>query len=159
MSKLAVLSKSIQPHLLMAYRNYFSMLATFCHIVVDSAATGDKDLILWSNGKDHVILNIHEDAVRNFSIDNDTFSFECRRAGVPHYFTIQFEHVYAVIHPLTEMLYPLAEQLTIDTNNAYQIVREQTMRGPVAVDEFDEVLGTDTEPKRPTGRPSLKVVK
>lgn len=91
-----------------------------------------------------IVLNVSPTAVRQLHMDNEAVSFEGRFGGVPHTLYV----------PMSAVLGVYARE----NGQGMVFDLEEPLEG------FDEVEPDDdapppTEPPRPTGRPSLKVVK
>lgn len=92
-----------------------------------------------------IVLNISPSAVRHLHMDNEVVTFEGRFGGVPH----------SLYVPVPAILGIYARE------NGQGMVFD--LESPVD-DEDDEIepdddIPPDNEPPRPSGRPSLKVVK
>lgn len=88
-----------------------------------------------------IVLNISPNAVRHLHMDNQAISFEGRFSGVPQSLYIPAAAVMAVYA----------------RENGQGMVFDAD---PSILDsEEDDIDPPDNEPPRPTGRPSLKVVK
>ncbi|GLX87770.1 stringent starvation protein B [Pseudomonas fragi] len=92
-----------------------------------------------------IVLNVSPVAVRNMHMDNEAVSFEGRFGGVPHTLYVPIEAILGVYARENGqgMVFDLEESLEADDE--------------VEVD--DELSPRGSEPPRPSGRPSLKVVK
>ena len=92
-----------------------------------------------------IVLNVSPVAVRNMHMDNEAVSFEGRFGGVPHTLYVPIEAILGVYARENGqgMVFDLEESLEADDE--------------VEVD--DELSPPGSEPPRPSGRPSLKVVK
>lgn len=94
-----------------------------------------------------IVLNVSPTAVRGMNMDNDAVSFEGRFGGVSH-------HLYV---PISAILGIYARE------NGQGMVFE--LESPLLDDEEDDIEPDDDGPPdggqtpRPSGRPSLKVVK
>jgi stringent starvation protein B len=92
-----------------------------------------------------IVLNVSPSAVRHLHMDNDAVSFEGRFGGTP----------YSLYVPTAAILAIYARE------NGQGMVFD--LEPPVPDDEdgdyFDDQGPPDGEPPRPSGRPSLKVVK
>lgn len=94
-----------------------------------------------------IVLNVSPSAVRHLHMDNEAISFEGRFGGVPHTLYV----------PIAAILGIYARE------NGQGMVFD--LEAPMGEDEEDdmelddEAPPPDTEPPRPSGRPSLKVVK
>lgn len=93
-----------------------------------------------------IVLNISPSAVRNLQMKNEAVSFEGRFGGVPH----------SLFVPLGAILGIYARE----NGEGMVFDLESPFEGGEGVElEGDDDLPPDTEPPRPSGRPSLKVVK
>lgn len=114
------------------------------HLLVNAEYEGVRVPAGFANDG-QIVLNVSPNAVRNLHMDNEAVSFEGRFGGVPH----------ALYVPAGAMLAIYARE------NGQGMVFELE---PPVVDE-DETDGPDDqgpsggEPPRPSGRPSLKVVR
>lgn len=94
-----------------------------------------------------IVLNVSPSAVRNLHMDNQAVSFEGRFGGVPH----------SLYVPAAAVLAIYARE-----NGQGMVFDQDAPQGSEALAEADDVEGqgpSDDEPPRPSGRPSLKVVK
>jgi len=92
-----------------------------------------------------IVLNVSPAAVRQLHMDNDAVSFEGRFGGVPHTLYVPMSAILGVYARENGqgMVFDLEESLEADDE----------------VEPDDDGPPSGTEPPRPTGRPSLKVVK
>ncbi|WP_397451445.1 ClpXP protease specificity-enhancing factor [Pseudomonas sp. NA-150] len=94
-----------------------------------------------------IVLNISPSAVRHLHMDNDAVSFEGRFGGVPHTLYV----------PIAAILGIYAREngqgMVFDLEPSLEEEDEDGI-GP-----DDDTPPPDSEPPRPSGRPSLKVVK
>ena len=90
-----------------------------------------------------IVLNVSPTAVRQLHMDNEAISFEGRFGGVPHTLYVPIPAILGVYARENGqgMVFDLEEPLEADDE----------------VEPDDD--GPQPEPPRPTGRPSLKVVK
>jgi stringent starvation protein B len=92
-----------------------------------------------------IVLNISPSAVRHLHMDNDAVSFEGRFGGVPH-----------------SLFVPIAAIMGIyarENGQGMVFDLEPVVGEDEDLDADDDMPPPDDEPPRPTGRPSLKVVK
>ncbi|AHG39563.1 peptidase [Pseudomonas syringae CC1557] len=93
-----------------------------------------------------IVLNVSPSAVRHLHMDNDAVSFEGRFGGVPH-----------------TLYVPVAAILGIyarENGQGMVFDLEPSLEGVEEIEiEIEEDTPPDSEPPRPSGRPSLKVVK
>ena len=92
-----------------------------------------------------IVLNVSPVAVRNMHMDNEAVSFEGRFGGVPHTLYVPIEAILGVYARENGqgMVFDLEESLEADDE----------------VELDDDLPPPGSEPPRPSGRPSLKVVK
>ncbi len=92
-----------------------------------------------------IVLNVSPAAVRQLHMDNEAVSFEGRFGGVPHTLYVPIAAILGVYARENGqgMVFDLEESLEADDE----------------VEPDDDGPPPGTEPPRPTGRPSLKVVK
>ncbi|MCQ2994494.1 MULTISPECIES: ClpXP protease specificity-enhancing factor [Pseudomonas] len=92
-----------------------------------------------------IVLNVSPSAVRHLHMDNDAVSFEGRFGGVPHTLYV----------PVGAILGIYARE----NGQGMVFELEPPFEDEDSVDADDDLPPPDTEPPRPSGRPSLKVVK
>lgn len=92
-----------------------------------------------------IVLNVSPTAVRELAINNDAVSFEGRFGGVAHSLFVPSPAVLAIYARENGQ------------GMVFDLEPPATQTGSEAVD--DEPTPPDDEPPRPSGRPSLKVVK
>lgn len=92
-----------------------------------------------------IVLNVSPSAVRHLHMDNEAISFEGRFAGVPQSLYIPGPAVLAIY--------------ARENGQGMVFEVDSTALDAEEVDEQDEQGPPDTDPPRPSGRPSLKVVK
>ena len=92
-----------------------------------------------------IVLNVSPTAVRNLHMDNEAVSFEGRFGGVPHTLYVPIPAIMGIYARENGqgMVFDLEEPLEADDE----------------VEPDDDGPPPGSEPPRPTGRPSLKVVK
>lgn len=92
-----------------------------------------------------IVLNVSPTAVRQLHMDNEAVSFEGRFGGVPHTLYVPIPAIMGVYARENGqgMVFDLEESLEADDE----------------VEPDDDGSPPGSEPPRPTGRPSLKVVK
>ena len=92
-----------------------------------------------------IVLNVSPTAVRQLHMDNEAVSFEGRFGGVPHTLYVPIAAILGVYARENGqgMVFDLEEPLEADDE----------------VEPGDDSPPSGSEPPRPTGRPSLKVVK
>ena len=92
-----------------------------------------------------IVLNVSPTAVRQLHMDNEAVSFEGRFGGVPHTLYV----------PIPAILGVYARE----NGQGMVFDLEEPVDGDDEVEPDDDGPPPGTEPPRPTGRPSLKVVK
>lgn len=92
-----------------------------------------------------IVLNVSPTAVRNLHMDNEAVSFEGRFGGVPHTLYVPIPAIMGVYAREN------GEGMVFDL--------EEHLHGDDEVEPQDDGPPPGTEPPRPSGRPSLKVVK
>jgi stringent starvation protein B len=99
-----------------------------------------------------IVLNVSPSAVRHLHMDNDSVSFEGRFGGVPHSLFVPIGAILGIYARENGqgMVFELEPPMDED-GDADDFLRE--------VDPEDDQPPPDGQPPRPTGRPSLKVVK
>ncbi|MEE4671216.1 ClpXP protease specificity-enhancing factor [Pseudomonas alliivorans] len=93
-----------------------------------------------------IVLNVSPSAVRHLHMDNEAVSFEGRFGGVPHTLYVPVGAILGIYARENGqgMVFDLEPSLAEDEE--------------IELDDGDDTP-PDSEPPRPTGRPSLKVVK
>jgi stringent starvation protein B len=93
-----------------------------------------------------IVLNVSPSAVRHLHMDNDAVSFEGRFGGVPHTLYVPIAAILGIYARENGqgMVFDLEPPLEEDDDE---------------IDPDDDTPPPGSEPPRPTGRPSLKVVK
>lgn len=92
-----------------------------------------------------IVLNVSPSAVRNLHMDNEAVSFDGRFGGVPH-----------------TLYVPAAAILGIyarENGQGMMFDLEEAFDEDDEIESDDDCSPPDPEPPRPSGRPSLKVVK
>ena len=92
-----------------------------------------------------IVLNVSPTAVRQLHMDNEAVSFEGRFGGVPHTLYV----------PISAILGIYARE----NGQGMVFEQEETLAGDDEFEPDDDSPPPGAEPPRPTGRPSLKVVK
>lgn len=92
-----------------------------------------------------IVLNVAPAAVRNLHMDNEAVSFEARFGGVPHTLYVPISAILGIYARENGqgMVFDLEEALEADDE----------------IEPDDDLPPPGSEPPRPSGRPSLKVVK
>ncbi|HCI3980341.1 TPA: ClpXP protease specificity-enhancing factor [Pseudomonas aeruginosa] len=112
------------------------------HILVNAEFAGVKVPPGYaSDGQ--IVLNVSPSAVRHLHMDNEAVSFEGRFGGVAQSLYIP----------------ALAVMAIYARENGQGMVFDLEQPGPVDDEPCDDDGGPSDEPPRPSGRPSLKVVK
>ena len=139
---------SSRPYLIRALYEWIVENDCTPHLLVDADYPGTR--VPPGYAKDgQVVLNVSPSAVRHLHMDNDAVSFEGRFGGVPQSLFIPAAAVLAVYARENGqgMVFDLEPSSVDDDADA-------------AADASDDDQGPPTsEPPRPSGRPSLKVVK
>ncbi|MDB6145086.1 MAG: ClpXP protease specificity-enhancing factor [Pseudomonas sp.] len=93
-----------------------------------------------------IVLNVSPSAVRHLHMDNDAVSFEGRFGGVPHTLYVPTAAILGIYARENGqgMVFDLEPSLEEDDDE---------------IEPDDDTPPPGSEPPRPTGRPSLKVVK
>ena len=92
-----------------------------------------------------IVLNVSPTAVRNLHMDNEAVSFEGRFGGVPHTLYVPIPAIMGIYAREN------GEGMVFDL--------EEHLGGDDEAEPQDDGPPPGTEPPRPSGRPSLKVVK
>lgn len=136
--------KSSRPYLIRALYEWIVDNDCTPHLLVNAEFSG----VQVPNGfasDGQIVLNISPTAVRHLHMDNEAVSFEGRFAGV------------------AQSLYiPVAAVLAIyarENGQGMVFDAEPSMLGGDEIDDPDDQGPPNGEPPRPSGRPSLKVVK
>ena len=92
-----------------------------------------------------IVLNVAPVAVRHLHMDNEAVSFEARFGGVPHTLYVPISAILGIYARENGqgMVFDLEEALEADDE----------------IEPDDDLPPPGSEPPRPSGRPSLKVVK
>ena len=93
-----------------------------------------------------IVLNVSPSAVRHLHMDNEAVSFEGRFGGVPHTLYV----------PVAAILGIYAREN--GQGMVFDLEPSMEDEDDIELDDGDD-SPPDSEPPRPTGRPSLKVVK
>lgn len=136
--------KSSRPYLVRALYEWIVDNDCTPHLLVNAEFAGVQvPAGFASDGQ--IVLNVSPSAVRHLHMDNDAISFEGRFAGVPQ-----------------SLYIPAAAVLAIYARENGQGMVFEVDAGDLEGEEIagsDEQGPPDSEPPRPSGRPSLKVVK
>lgn len=137
---------SSRPYLIRALYEWIVENDCTPHLLVDADYPGAR--VPPGYAKDgQVVLNVSPSAVRHLHMDNEAVSFEGRFAGVPQ----------SLFIPAAAVLAVYARE------NGQGMVFD--LESPTQDDDVDSAVDGDdqgppsSEPPRPSGRPSLKVVK
>ncbi|WP_394234619.1 ClpXP protease specificity-enhancing factor [Pseudomonas anguilliseptica] len=136
--------KSSRPYLVRALYEWIVDNDCTPHLLVNAEFAGVQvPAGFASDGQ--IVLNVSPTAVRHLHMDNEAVSFEGRFAGVPQ-----------------SLYIPVAAVLAIyarENGQGMVFDAESPMLDGDEIEESDEQSPPDDEPPRPSGRPSLKVVK
>ena len=136
--------KSSRPYLVRALYEWIVDNDCTPHLLVNAEFAGVQvPAGFASDGQ--IVLNVSPTAVRHLHMDNEAVSFEGRFAGVPQ-----------------SLYIPAAAVLAIyarENGQGMVFDAESPMLDGDEIEESDEQSPPDDEPPRPSGRPSLKVVK
>ena len=138
--------KSSRPYLVRALYEWIVDNDCTPHLLVNAEFAGVQvPAGFASDGQ--IVLNVSPSAVRHLHMDNEAISFEGRFAGVAQSLYIPAAAVLAIYARENGqgMVFDLESPLEDD----------ETIEG----EDGDDVPPPDAEPPRPSGRPSLKVVK
>ncbi|MBD8491857.1 ClpXP protease specificity-enhancing factor [Pseudomonas syringae] len=94
-----------------------------------------------------IVLNVSPSAVRHLHMDNEAVSFEGRFGGVPHTLYVPVGAILGIYARENGQGMVFDLEPSLDEQDGDD------------VDMDDDAPPPDTEPPRPSGRPSLKVVK
>lgn len=136
--------KSSRPYLVRALYEWIVDNDCTPHLLVNAEFAGVQvPAGFASDGQ--IVLNVSPSAVRHLHMDNEAISFEGRFAGVPQ-----------------SLYIPSAAVLAIYARENGQGMVFEVESGALEAEEIaeqDDQGPPDSEPPRPSGRPSLKVVK
>ena len=136
--------KSSRPYLVRTLYEWIVDNDCTPHLLVDAEFNGVQvPAGFASDGQ--IVLNVSPTAVRHLHMDNEAVSFEGRFAGVPQ-----------------SLYIPAAAVLAIyarENGQGMVFEAESPMLDGGEIEEPDEQSPPDDAPPRPSGRPSLKVVK
>lgn len=136
---------SSRPYLIRALYEWIVENDCTPHLLVDADYPGAR--VPPGYAKDgQVVLNVSPSAVRHLHMDNDAVSFEGRFGGVPQSLFIPAAAVLAVYARENGQGMVFDLESSLEDDEAIEV-------------EDDDLPPPDSEPPRPTGRPSLKVVK
>ena len=135
---------SSRPYLIRALYEWIVENDCTPHLLVDADYPGAR--VPPGYAKDgQVVLNVSPSAVRHLHMDNDAVSFEGRFGGVPQSLFIPAAAVLAVY--------------ARENGQGMVFEVEASLAEEGELEEPDDGSPPDGEPPRPSGRPSLKVVK
>ncbi|UCJ18468.1 ClpXP protease specificity-enhancing factor [Pseudomonas sp. MM211] len=135
---------SSRPYLIRALYEWIVDNDCTPHLLVNAEYPGVKvPTGFVSDGQ--IVLNVSPSAVRELAIKNDAVSFEGRFGGVAHSLFVPSPAVLAIY--------------ARENGQGMVFDLEPPVTQPEVADVEDEQGPPDDEPPRPTGRPSLKVVK
>lgn len=136
--------KSSRPYLVRALYEWIVDNDCTPHLLVNAEFAGVQvPAGFASDGQ--IVLNVSPTAVRHLHMDNEAVSFEGRFAGVPQSLYIPAAAVLAIYAREN------GQGMVFDAESS--MLDAEEIEGP------DEQNPPDDEPPRPSGRPSLKVVK
>ena len=98
-----------------------------------------------------IVLNVSPSAVRNLHMDNEAVSFDGRFGGVSHTLYVPTSAILGIYAREN------GQGMVFDLEPA--LVDEEDLELEDSVEPDDDVPPPSGQPPRPTGRPSLKVVK
>ncbi|MGC6368715.1 ClpXP protease specificity-enhancing factor [Pseudomonas sp. K2I15] len=94
-----------------------------------------------------IVLNVSPSAVRHLHMDNEAVSFEGRFGGVPHTLFVPIGAILGIYARENGQGMVFDLESSLEEDEAIELEGE------------DDAPPPDSEPPRPSGRPSLKVVK
>lgn len=136
--------KSSRPYLVRALYEWIVDNDCTPHLLVNAEFPGVQVPAGFANDG-QIVLNVSPTAVRHLHMDNEAVSFEGRFSGVPQ-----------------SLYIPAAAVLAIyarENGQGMVFDAESSMLDGDEIDDPDDQTPPDDEPPRPSGRPSLKVVK
>ena len=136
--------KSSRPYLVRALYEWIVDNDCTPHLLVNADFPGVQVPAGFANDG-QIVLNVSPNAVRHLHMDNEAVSFEGRFSGVPQSLYIPSAAVLAVY--------------ARENGQGMVFETEPVMADLDALDELSTPTPPETEPPRPSGRPSLKVVK
>ena len=144
-----------RPFMLRAFYDWLLDNELTPHLVVDATLQGVRvPMEFVQDGQ--IILNVAPRAVGNLELGDDEVTFSARFGGRPH----------LVIVPLYAVQAIYAREngagTMFELEPAYQQTLTQVTESAIAAQDQDsgaDEQPTDTEPSKPQGRPSLRVVK
>jgi stringent starvation protein B len=135
--------KSSRPYLVRALYEWIVDNDCTPHLLVNAEFVGVQvPAGFASDGQ--IVLNVSPSAVRHLHMDNDAVSFEGRFGGVPQSLYIPSAAVLAIY---------------ARENGQGMVFEAESSLEEAELEEPDDGSPPDGEPPRPSGRPSLKVVK
>lgn len=136
--------KSSRPYLVRALYEWIVDNDCTPHLLVNAEFAGVQvPTGFASDGQ--IVLNVSPSAVRHLHMDNDAVSFEGRFGGVPQSLYIPSAAVLAIY--------------ARENGQGMVFEVEASLAEEDELEEPDDGSPPDGEPPRPSGRPSLKVVK
>ncbi|HZX52464.1 ClpXP protease specificity-enhancing factor [Pseudomonas sp. XK-1] len=136
--------KSSRPYLVRALYEWIVDNDCTPHLLVNAEFAGVQvPAGFASDGQ--IVLNVSPSAVRHLHMDNDAVSFEGRFGGVPQSLYIPSAAVLAIY--------------ARENGQGMVFEVEASLAEEGELEEPDDGSPPDGEPPRPSGRPSLKVVK
>mgnify|MGYP001943475214 FL=1 len=143
-----------RPYLLRAFYEWIVDNELTPHLVVDATMNGvrvPEDFV--QDGQ--IVLNVAPHSVGNLEMGNEAVTFNARFGGRPHSLILPLyaiQAIYARENGAGTMFEP---------EDAYELSSEEGIfeEDLVSTSEEDSASDDKPEPPRPTGRPSLRVVK
>lgn len=156
-----------RPYMLRAFYDWLSDNDLTPHLVVDATLPGVQvPLEFVQNGK--IILNIAARAVGHLQLGNESITFHARFGGRPHSVVVPLyavQEIYARENGVGTMFVPEAAYESVLAGDEFEQPEIEESNLSVVVDDVpSEVTESDTqetqpsEPPRPKGRPSLRIV-
>lgn len=100
-----------------------------------------------------IILNVNPSAVGNFSVDDDCVVFNSRFNGKDTRVFLPIETIFVVFSKENGAAVPLPLLEKVNTQ------KEEAVKKPTLSAVKSETNGSDDVPERPTGKPTLSIVK
>jgi len=146
--------KSSRPYLIRALYEWIVDNECTPHLLVDTEQQGVEVPAGYARDG-QIVLNVSPMATRGLSMDNEWITFESRFGGVPHQLRVPTPAVMAIYAREN------GQGMVFETEVPEAGVAPEAGAGvaPLSAVPSDAGDGPDDEPPRPSGRPSLKVVK
>ncbi|MBP4050874.1 ClpXP protease specificity-enhancing factor [Chromobacterium violaceum] len=142
------MSSSTKPYMLRALHQWCGDNGYTPYIVVWVNSRTDVPLEYVKNNE--IVLNIAETATKNLRIDNEWVSFSARFGGVSRDIWVPIGNVMSIFARET------GEGMGFEVE---PMSEEAAALRPVDAEQAPESGGGDPSPGRPSGRPSLRIVK